>query len=219
MEETYVIKNSEGVVPEVISDSDAQAARKQVIAATSDFKNSWRNLACALNVVWINKLYKQWGYENFDSYTEKEVRIRKHTAMKLIRSYQFLEQEEPKYLRNGSSAEEESALPSLEAVSTLQRAKKQLSEDDYKQVKQYLLKEHKDPCEVKKDLTALIMKGRKDVDHEEERTKRNKVAVDKFLETLRSFKRDIELSGILPAVFAQDMDVFIDRIEEYISQD
>ena len=66
--------------PEVVVHLDAEKIRNQVLTVARDFKNSWRNLAKNLSIVWANKLYKQWGYENFDSYTAKEIKIRKHTA-------------------------------------------------------------------------------------------------------------------------------------------
>jgi len=201
--------------PEVVVHLDAEKIRNQVLAVARDFKNSWRNLAKTLSVVWANKFYKQWGYENFDSYTAKEIRIRKHTAMKLIHSYQFLKQEELGYPQNEPQDKEENAMLSLEAVNTLKRAKKQLSDSDYKRVKESLLKEKKDVGQVKKDLTALIMNRRKDVDVEKERTKKSKVIINNFLQTLNTFKSDVESLKLLPGLITQDIDALIEKIKEY----
>ena len=204
---------------EVLSAGDIQQARNKVVQSAKDFKNSWRNLANSLHVAWSNKLYKQWGYETFDNYTAKEISIRKHTAMKLIRSYQFLHQEKLEYFKNELSQEKESRMPSLEVVNTLQRAKKQLPQDDYDKIKKSLFEEKKDVGQVKKDLTALIMNRRKDLNPQEERTKKGKVAVNSFLEALHKFKRDIESLKILPSHIAQDIDSLIEKICECNTQE
>jgi len=204
--------------PENLSNADIEQVRDQVLRVVRDFKDSWRNLARALQVVWSNKLYKHWGYETFDQYTAKEIKIRKHTAMKLIRSYQFLHQEEPGYIESESS-EQEDSMPSLDVVNTLQRAKRQLPEEDYRRIKQDLLADKRDVREVKKDLTALIVQRRKDLDPEEERTKKGKVAINKFQETLRIFKRDAEALNLLPGKIVQDLDKLIAKIQEHISKE
>ena len=197
-------------------DMSADTVREHVHKATQDFKNSWRNLAQAIHVVWREKLYRKWGYEKFDHYTAKEVHIRKHTAMKLIRSYAFLEKEEPAYLEaNYSQDQTEKAMPNFEAVSTLQRAKKALGDEEYQKVKKDLFDKGKDPREVKKDLTALILKRRKDLNPEEERTRQVKVSLNRFLATLRTFKRDIEVLEMLPASIAGEIDSLIKRIEKH----
>lgn len=219
MEKNVLEKTAVSRDPEVVSDVDPAQVREQVLQVARDFKNSWRNLARSLNVVWVNKLYKQWGYDTFDKYTEKEIRVRKHTVMKLIRSYQFLQQEEPRYLSNENAQDESGGMPSLEAINTLQRAKKQLPEEDYKKVKNYLLEGQKDFREVKKDLTALIMKRRKDVDVEGNRTAKGKVIIRDFLKTLRAVKRDVEMLNLLPSYIAQDIGALILRIEDHVSND
>jgi hypothetical protein len=201
----------------LLDDENVDAARSNVLRATQDFKNSWRNLAQALQVVWKGKLYTRWGYENFDQYTAQEVHIRKHTAMKLIRSYMFLEKDEPRYLeqQNNDEDSQRRITPTLEMVNTLQRAKRALNEDEYRKVKNDILEEGKDLREVKKDLTSLIINRRKDVDPEEERTRNNKAAVTRFLLTLRTFRREIETLHILPDFIADDINALIDKIEAH----
>jgi len=202
---------------------DLEGAREDVLRATRDFKNSWRALAKALHVVWEHKLYTRWGYEKFDDYTAKEVFVRKHTAMKLIRSYMFLENEHLGYQGSYSDKENRPENPlkpqgafSFEAVDTLQKAKRALPESEYRKVKEDIFENNKDIGEVKKDLTALILKRRKDVDPEHLRTHNGKVAVRRFLALLRSFKRDVETLDILPGEIAQDIGRLVIRIEEFV---
>jgi len=192
-------------LPQLTVDSDA--VRAQVAKATRDFKNSWKNLAQVLHIVWKEKLYRNWGYQNFDQFTAKEVHIRKHTAMKLIHSYTFLEKEEPS----------QEITPSFEVVNTLQRARRTLTEDDYKKVKSDLLEKGKGLGEVKKDLTQLIMQRRKDLDPEKERLRSSRASIARFLAESKKFKREIELLSILPSAIADDIDKLIKKVESYES--
>lgn len=195
-------------------DMNADAVRRHVMQATRNFKNSWRNLAQALHVVWREKLYRKWGYDKFDQYTAKEVRIRKHTAMKLIRSYMFLEQEEPLYLKEADAPEGPKILPSIDAVNLLQRAKKNLDEKGYQKIKDDLFNKERDVREVKKDLTALVFQRRKDLDPEQERTKSGKVSVERFVSKLKAFRYEVEALHILPGYIADEIDKLIKKIKD-----
>lgn len=201
-----------------LADMDPSAVRDRVQKATLDFKNSWRNLAQALYVVFKDKLYRNWGYTKFDQYTEKEVHIRKHTAMKLIRSYTFLEKEEESLSITDESENKSSEVrPSLtlEAADILRKAKKSLDEEDYRKVKKDILYEGKESREVKKDLTALIMKRRKDINPEEERTKHRKIAINRFLGLLKAFQNEIEVLKILPGTVAEEIEQLLRSIQRH----
>ena len=69
--------------------------RYHVLESAKNFKSSWIELGRSLYSVYKDKLYKAWGFNTFDAYTLKEIGIKKPTAMKLLRSYYFLEKEEP----------------------------------------------------------------------------------------------------------------------------
>jgi len=201
-----------------LADMNPSAIRDRVQKATLDFKNSWRNLAQALYTVFNDKLYRNWGYDKFDQYTEKEVHIRKHTAMKLIRSYAFLESEEESlYIADESENKSSEDRPSLtlEAADILRKAKKSLDADGYQKVKKGIIQEGKESREVKKDLSALIMRRRKDINPEEERTKHRKITINRFLGTLRAFKNEIELLKILPGTVAEEIDHLLKSIQKH----
>ena len=194
----------------------SEEARNAVLDATRDFKSSWRNLAKALQVVWNEKHYIKWGYETFDQYTAKEVNIRKNTAMKLIRSYVFLKKEGDLYLQSESGADNKKEEPvSLDTISTLQKAKKNLDDNGYRKIKKELLDEGRDHQTVKKDLTALMSKQRKALDPEKERTRSANFAIHRFLAVLRSFKREIDTLQILPGAVAEEIDSLVKKIEQY----
>jgi len=201
-----------------LADMDPTAVRALVVKATLDFKNSWRNLAQALYTVFKDKLYRNWGYSKFDQYTEKEVHIRKHTAMKLIRSYTFLESEEESLCTADESENKSPAdRPSLtlEAADILRKAKKSLDENGYQKIKKDIVDGSKESGEVKKDLTALIMRRRKDINPEEERTKHRKITINRFLGLLRAFKNEIEVLKILPGNVAEEIEQLLKSIQKY----
>jgi len=201
-----------------LADMDPTAVRALVVKATLDFKNSWRNLAQALYTVFKDKLYRNWGYSKFDQYTEKEVHIRKHTAMKLIRSYTFLESEEETLCTADESENKSPAdRPSLtlEAADILRKAKKSLDENGYQKIKKDIVDGSKESGEVKKDLTALIMRRRKDINPEEERTKHRKITINRFLGLLRAFKNEIEVLKILPGNVAEEIEQLLKSIQKY----
>ena len=203
--------------PQIVSldGMDSDAIRTHVVQITRDFKNSWRNLAQALQAVFKDKLYREWGYSSFDNYVAKEVHVRKHTAMKLIRSYEFLQKEEPLYLEESSQdGQPINKGLSFEEACILQRAKKALPDDDYHKVKDDITKTSRDASEVKKDLTSLIMKRRKDIDPEKDRTRQNKAAINRFLGVLRSFKQDVDLLAILPGSISNEIDKLVKNIEK-----
>lgn len=200
--------------PVINSDSGMHGdnLRNHVSRCRNEFKSSWRNLAQALYTVWKDKYYKEWGYQTFDYYVAKEVFIRKNTAMKLIRSYRFLEEEEPQYLQENVSDDREQRVPGFEDVEVLRQARRHLDQNGYQSIKQELFEKGRDAQIVKKDLTALI-RQRKEVDFEEERIRQNQVIVRRCLSTLKSLKREIEMLKILPGTIVKDIDALLARIE------
>ena len=121
---------------------EEDSIRYRVLQSAKNFKTSWIELGQSLYSVWKDKSYKEWGYITFDAYTQKEVGIKKATAMKLLKSYYFLEKEEPIYLqKEHSDAQPPAAMPSYESVNLLRLAKDKnaLDNDDYQRFKKDVL--------------------------------------------------------------------------------
>ena len=78
-----------------MEDMDKNSLRYQTLQSARRFKSSWIELGQYLQTVWREKHYKNWGYMSFESYCAKEIAIKNSTALKLLRSYYFLEREEP----------------------------------------------------------------------------------------------------------------------------
>lgn len=202
-------------IEEKMSGIDTGSLRYQILQNAKNFKTSWIDLGQALYSVWKDKLYKDWGFLTFDAYTSKEIGVRKNTALKLLKTYYFLEKEEPRmiskdYVKTKDAAE----VPSYEAVDLLRLAKKRqgLDEDDYRRFRRDVLEKGRDGREVKKDLTALI-KQREELEPDEARKKRREATIKRLLSALRSLKRELEVTKVLPSDILKQTNTLINRIE------
>jgi hypothetical protein len=212
---TKTLKNIEKKMEEVGPDS----ARHKVLESAKNFKTSWIDLGQLLYMVWSDKLYRDWGYTAFDSYTSKEIGIRKQTALKLLRSYSFLEREEPRYLKKEhNEAADTASLPTYESVDVLRQASnnKQLDRDDYANIRKYVLEKGRDVKEVKKDLTELIKKN-EELDPEDARNKKKQALLRRFVGALKAVKKEIKIAKMLPAEIIKEADSLIGKIEAEIA--
>ena len=192
-----------------------QILRDQILTHSKDFKTSWVKLGQSLFTVYNDKIYKLWGYEKFEYYVEKEIGISKQVAMKLLKTYYFLEHEEPAYLKSEYVEEAPAAaVPGYETVNVLRLAKKnkELPAEDYKKLKLSVFEEGKDASVIRKDLTTL-MKQRKELDPDEEREKRNAAAVKRFMTAVRSFKKDMEVLKLVSGDILQQVENLLLKLE------
>lgn len=195
-----------------------ETLRQQALDYSKDFKTSWINLGQTLYSIWRDKTFYTWGYEKFEHYTEKEVGLKKQVAMKLLKTYIFLEEEEPIYLKKEyAETRDASKIPSYEAVNILRLAKgkKELLKEDYQKLRNVIFEKGKDVSAVRKDL-ASIMKERKHVDPEQEREDRNLIAIRKVYNSLRSFKKDMEALKLVPDEILTTASELIDKLETQI---
>lgn len=180
---------------------NSKEVRALVLQGAKDFKACWLKLSQALYTVHRDKLYEYWGYDNFENYVEREAGIKKPMALKLVKTYAFVEQQEPQCLHaNFFEEREPNSLPEFEAVNVLRLARnnKDLTKDDYRGLRKGVMDDGKGAAVVRKELTAL-MKQRKEVDPDEERQKRNTATVKRFLSAIHAFKRDAEALKLVPA--------------------
>ena len=197
----------------------ADLLRDEVLKFAKDFKTSWVSLGQSLYSVWKDKFFHGWGYEKFEDYSQKELGIRKETAMKLLKTYFFTEQDEPEYLAKDFKEERDAVnVPNHETMNLLRMAKqkKELNKQDYLQLKKDVFEKGKDVSVVRKDLVAL-MKQRKQVDPDEDREKRNQDAIRRLLNAAKLFKRDMESLKLVKADVVEETDRLIKRLEQEIT--
>lgn len=206
-------------IEQKMENMDENSLRYQILKSAKDFKTSWIHLGQALYSVWKDKHYKDWGYNKFEVYTAREIGIRKETAVKLLKSYYFLEKEEPEYLReNYVQSAEASKVPNFEAVNALRLAKnkKILEAHEYNNLKKDILEKGIDVREVKKDLTALI-KQREELEPEEARQRKKVATVRRFLGILKALRTEIEISKMVSSPVIKEVNSLINKLEAEIS--
>ncbi|PIP19710.1 MAG: hypothetical protein COT38_02020 [Candidatus Omnitrophica bacterium CG08_land_8_20_14_0_20_41_16] len=193
--------------------------RYHVLESAKNFKSSWIELGRSLYSVYKDKLYKEWGFVTFDAYTAKEIGVKKPTAMKLLRSYYFLEKEEPAYLEKDYTKSLDTAkLPSYDAVDLLRKAKdkKTLDQEDYSKLKKEIFEDGKDTQQVKRDLTALI-RQREELEPEEAYRKKRVAILKRFLGSLKASKQEAEALKLLPVQLIKEAEELIKKIEAQIN--
>ncbi|MFH0790643.1 MAG: hypothetical protein V2A64_03330 [Candidatus Omnitrophota bacterium] len=204
-----------------MQDIDQGSLRYHILESAKSFKTSWIDLGRALYSVWKDKLYKEWGYSTFDIYTVKEIGIRKQTAVKLLKSYSFLEKEEPMYLEKDYTISQNAAgIPSFESVDVLRQAKnkKDLDEESYGELRKNVFEKGSDAADVKRSLSVMI-RQREELSPEEAWEKKRNATVKRFLGTLKALKQEIELSKLLPAGIIQEAARLISKLETQIDEE
>lgn len=204
-----------------MQDTEQGSLRYHILESAKNFKTSWIDLGRALYSVWKDKLYKEWGYSTFDIYTVKEIGIRKQTAIKLLKSYSFLEKEEPMYLEKDYTVSQPAAgIPSFESVDVLRLAKnkKVLEEEDYGELRKDVFEKGSDAADIKKSLSVMI-RQRQEFSPEEAWEKKKNAAVKRLLGTLKALKQEIELSKLLPVNIIQEADRLISKLETQINKE
>lgn len=168
--------------------------RNDLAGNAKTFKTSWIFLGQALYTVWRDKLYYAWGFEKFEDYVTDELGMKKALGMKLVKTYFFVEQQEPGYLQKEFSEGREAAIiPSYEPLDVLRMARtnKDINREDYQKLREQVFVKGKDAVELRKDLTAMI-KERKQVDPDEAREARHQASIKRLVNALRVFQKDDE---------------------------
>lgn len=196
-------------------DLEPGSFRYKVLDAAKGFKNSWMELGQYLFTVYKDKLFKEWGYLTFEVYTAKEIGIKQPTAMKLLRSYSFLEKEEPSFLRKSLSDDKPpSEIPSYEAVNTLRLAKsnERVPEKEYASLREEVLENAKEEGEVKKKL-RYILKSHAPKPTPEQRESQRETILKRTLQGFRNAKMELQ-EHEFPNKLIKQIDEVIDILEE-----
>ena len=169
-EETVKITSEAALMMDRMVGLDPHDARYKMLKSAIDYKASWLELAERLNTLAENKDYKEWGYKAFKNYCLDELQLSQATARKLVRGFQWIDQEAPALLPNfvddsgGGGAQAGRAsrvVPDVETVDVLvqaQRAvsKERLAQDDYDDLKARALKGEQTTRELKESFREAV---------------------------------------------------------------
>ncbi len=125
--------------------------RHTVVQAARRFKSSWVELGKLLVKVRNEALFEEWGFATFDAYCLSELRIRKATADKLVRSFSFLDKHEPERMQEEDIVEK---APAFEVVEVLAQAEDRgaLSAAEYKSVRDSIWNMEKPVSELRREV-------------------------------------------------------------------
>ena len=205
-------------IEEKMAGVETDSFRYHVLLSAKNFKTSWIELGRALYTVWKDKKFKEWGYSTFEVYIASEVGIRKQTGMKLLKSYYFLEKEEPQYLKDDYSQNSEvKTIPAYEAVDLLRQAKnkKTLDSHDYERLKKDIFEKGRDAGEVKKDLTSLI-RQREELEPEEAWERKKQSTIKRYIGTLKALRNEMEEQKLISAPLLKEIGGLINKLEAEI---
>ncbi|MDE2028468.1 MAG: hypothetical protein KGK03_01920 [Candidatus Omnitrophica bacterium] len=194
----------------------SEQLREHIAQHAKTFKLSWVQLAQGLYSVWRDKLYHAWEHEKFEDYCVRELGLKKPLALKLVKTYFFVEQEEPVYLKK-EFAETRGTLniPSYEGLDVLRlaRGRKELTREDYTKLRKDIFEKGREATSVRKDLTAII-KERKAVDPQEEREQRHVQSVRRLVTALKTFKKDMETLKLGEPDLIEEAEGLLRRLED-----
>ncbi len=203
----------------VAVESGSGQLRQKTQDAAQRHKASWIELGQYLFTIHKDKLYKEWGYLVFETYCKKELGIKETTAAKLLKSYSFLEKEEPRLASSEHFMEDDApkAVPHYESVNLLRLAKenKNLTTSDFADLRESVIQHAKEPKEVRAHVKKLLSEREVKDPAEVRRTRRN-AAIKRLVTMLSSTKRELESEGLLPAFLIKQINELAAKLEDQI---
>lgn len=182
---------------------DINLLRKKVQEAARKHKASWIELGQFLHTVYKNKFHKSWGYLTFEGYCKSELGLKETTASKLIKSYYFLENDEPRLAKEPlAETHHPNTIPNYEAVNLLRLAKqnKNLTENDFSELRKAVLTDTKEPKEVRAQIRQMLAsRVEEEKDSSEVRRDRRNASLKRTITFLSNMKKEFESGNLLPA--------------------
>jgi len=193
--------------------------REETLEAAKSHKASWIRFGQFLYTVYKEKGFKHWGFLSFEAYCLKELRIKQTTAGKLLKSYYFLEKEEPQLVQKDYVREEEPAkLPDYESVNLLRLAKEnsKLTPQDIAQIRESVLEKGKEPKEVRAQVKKLVAQYDPPKTADEDKLARKNAVLRRMLTTLARAKKEFQDGRLVPSFIIKQMDDFVLKLEDQL---
>ena len=151
------MSTAEAEIDQKIADIAPGTPRHVVLLAAKRFKSSWVELGKALTKVHHDGSWQEWGYQSFEGYCFRELRLRKSTVQKLVRSFSFLDKHEPKAMAQDDIVE---TAPPFEVIEVLADAEDRgaLSAQEYRNIRDSIWNPEKPVNELKRDLVEQFPK-------------------------------------------------------------
>ncbi len=199
--------------------SNTDTVREKTKEAAKRYRASWVEVAQYLYTIYKDKLYRDWNYVNFETYCARELQIKQSAAVKMLKSYYFLEKEEPEALAaNNSDDTSKASAPNFEAVNLLRLAKtnKKITPAEFRDLRQAVFEKEKEPKEVRAQIRQIVSeKEPKDLRQEKD-AKRNTV-IKRLITFLSNAKRELENDELVPVYLLKQMNDLAIKLEDQLN--
>ena len=152
------MSSAEAVIDSKVAEVPPGTFRHTVLLTAKRFKSSWVDLGKQLVKVHHAGTWQEWGYQSFEGYCFRELRLRKQTVQKLTRSFNFLDKHEPKAMAQEDIVE---TAPPFEVIEVLADAEDRgaLSAQEYRSIRDSIWNPEKPANELKRDLVEQFPKA------------------------------------------------------------
>lgn len=208
-------------IEEKLQTLDETSYRYRVLETCRRFKTSWIELGEALFACHRDKMYIEWGYTTFEGYCAKELGIKQNTAAKLLKSYHFLETEEPSYIEKArGEVQPDEKHPELESVNLLRLARnnKKFDEAQYRKIRKQVLDDAREPQDVRKEIRLLSDTGPQKKPDEVRADRRGKF-LKSLIRQLENYKLEAMANKFLPPKLIDDLDDLSQAVEKEANRD
>jgi hypothetical protein len=192
--------------------------RIKTVEIAKQHKASWIQLGQHLFSIYKNKLYKEWGFQAFETYCKKELSIRETTASKLIKSYAFLEKEEPRIVKPDFTEEEvPRKIPDYESVNLLRLAKnnKNIPTHEFAELRNDVLNEGKE-CKEVRAAVKKILETHAPKDTPEMKDQKRSSVLRRLIGFLNSAKTQLEEEDLVPDYLLKQIDALTQKLEDQL---
>jgi len=192
--------------------------RDKTLDVARRHKASWIELGQYLFSISKNKLFKEGGYLSFAAYCVKELKIREATASKLLKSYMFLEKEEPRMVKPEYMAEEEpKKIPDYESVNLLRLAKQNqhIPVQEFAELRHDVLDEAKEFKDVRAKVKTIVQEHKDKDAPEAQEVKRNSV-IKRLIGFLNGARTQLESENLVPDYVIKQIETLTSKLEDQL---
>ena len=198
---------------------DIDTLREKTLAIAKQHKASWIALGQHLYTIYHDKHYRNWGYLNFETYCVKELHLKQTTAVKVLKSYYFLEKEKPELVTNNPEQTASLPAPNYESVNLLRLAanNKKLDERNIQALKKAVFESEKEPADVRAQMKRMLSE-REEKDSREVRRDRRNQAIKRLITVLSNTKKDLEHDHLLPEYLLKQISDLVSKLEDQVEE-
>lgn len=193
--------------------------RGKTLQTAKNYKASWIELGRYLQTIYKDKMYKGWGFLAFETYCKKELGMKEAMASKIIKSFSFLETEEPKLTKpEFFEKEAERPVPDLDALNTLRLAKnnKNIPARDYSDIRESVIEKGVGLQEVRAKVKKII-ENTQDTDSPEFKKSKRNAVLRRAISSLTAVRKECADSRLVPEYLLKQIFDLTVKLEDQLN--